>query len=47
MGFVARAVGLVVLEILHGSLVRLRSFSGAERAEIATTPGFGVLLARI
>jgi hypothetical protein len=38
---------LVVLEILDGALVSFRSFLGAKRTKIASTAGFGILLARI
>ena len=37
----------MMLEILHRPLVVLGGLSRAERAEIAATPGFGVLLARV
>jgi hypothetical protein len=38
---------LVVLEILHGTLMSVGGFPGGERAEIAATPGFRILFARI
>jgi len=36
-----------MLEVLHRSFVRLGCLSRAERTQIATTAGFGVLLSRV
>jgi len=38
---------LPLFEILHCSLVGFRGFPGTERTEVATTTGFGILLAGI
>jgi hypothetical protein len=36
---------LVMLEILHGALVRLRGFLATERAQVATAAGLSILFA--
>jgi hypothetical protein len=38
---------LVVLEIFHGTLKSFGGFLRTERAEVAATPGFRILLARV